>query len=62
MIDLKTINLVLGEFEDRGISRDTMIDAIETAMATAYKKEYGKRGQIVRAKLELDSGTVLFEQ
>ncbi|HFC10596.1 MAG TPA: transcription termination/antitermination protein NusA [Candidatus Kaiserbacteria bacterium] len=62
MIDLKTIKLVLGEFEDRGITRETMIDAIETAMATAYKKEYGKRGQIVRAKLELDSGTVVFEQ
>ena len=42
MIDLKTINAVLGEFEDRGISRATMIDAIENAMATAYKREYGK--------------------
>lgn len=62
MIDLKTIKLVLGEFEDRGISRETMVDAIETAMATAYKKEYGKRGQVVRAKLDLDSGTVSFEQ
>ncbi|VAW32902.1 Transcription termination protein NusA [hydrothermal vent metagenome] len=62
MIDLKTIKLVLGEFEDRGITRETMIDAIETAMATAYKKEYGKRGQVIRSKLELDSGTVIFEQ
>jgi len=62
MIDLKTINSVLGEFEDRGISRETMIDAIETAMATAYKKEYGKRGQVIRASLDLDAGTVSFEQ
>ncbi|HQU07778.1 MAG: hypothetical protein B7X04_02480 [Parcubacteria group bacterium 21-54-25] len=62
MIDLKTINSVLGEFEDRGITRSTMVDAIETAMATAYKKEYGKRGQIVRAILDLDTGTVSFEQ
>lgn len=62
MIDLKTINTVLGEFEDRGISRTTMIDAIESAMATAYKREYGKRGQVVRAKLDLDTGTVSFEQ
>lgn len=62
MIDLKTINTVLGEFEDRGISRATMIEAIESAMATAYKREYGKRGQIVRAKLDLNSGTVSFEQ
>ncbi len=62
MIDLKTINSVLGEFEERGITRDTMIGAIETAMATAYKKEYGKRGQVVRAKLDLNTGTVSFEQ
>lgn len=62
MIDLKTINSVLGEFEERGISRDTMIGAIESAMATAYKKEYGKRGQVVRAKLDLSTGTVSFEQ
>lgn len=62
MIDLKTINTVLGEFEDRGISRATMIDAIENAMATAYKREYGKRGQVVRAKLDLSTGTIAFEQ
>ncbi len=62
MIDLKTMSAVLGEFEDRGISRATMIDAIENAMATAYKREYGKRSQVVRAKLDLDTGTVAFEQ
>ncbi len=62
MIDLKTINSVLGEFEDRGITREVMVEAIETAMATAYKKEYGKRGQVVHAKLDLDTGTVSFEQ
>lgn len=62
MIDLKTINAVLGEFEDRGISRATMIDAIESAMATAYKREYGKRGQVIRAKLDLNTGTISFEQ
>lgn len=62
MIDLKTMGAVLGEFEDRGITRATMIDAIENAMATAYKREYGKRGQVVRAKLDLNSGTITFEQ
>ncbi len=62
MLDLKTIQSVLGEFEERGIARETMIDAIESAMATAYKKEYGKRGQVVRAKLDMNTGTVEFEQ
>ncbi len=62
MIDLKTINAVLGEFEDRGISRATMVEAIESAMATAYKREYGKRGQVVRSHLDLNTGTIAFEQ
>lgn len=61
-MDLKTINSVLGEFEERGITKETMVDAIEQAMATAYKKEYGKRGQVVRGMLDMDSGTVTFEQ
>ncbi len=62
MLDLKTINSVLGEFEERGIDRATMIEAIESAMAAAYKREYGKRGQVIRAKLDRDTGTVSFEQ
>jgi len=62
MIDLKTMGAVLGEFEDRGIGRETMIEAIESAMAAAYKREYGKRGQIVRAAFDLSTGTVAFEQ
>ena len=62
MLDLKTINAVLGEFEDRGISRATMVSAIESAMAMAYKKEYGKRGQVIRSKIDLNTGTISFEQ
>lgn len=62
MLDLKTINSVLVEFEERGISKETMVDAIEQAMATAYKKEYGKRGQVVRGMLDMNTGTVSFEQ
>jgi N utilization substance protein A len=62
MLDLKTIHLVLGEFEERGITKEVMIDAIESAMATAYKKEYGKRGQVIRGKLDMNTGTVTFEQ
>lgn len=62
MLDLKTINLVLAEFEERGITKEVMVDAIEQAMATAYKKEYGKRGQVVRGILDMNTGTVAFEQ
>ena len=39
-----------------------MVEAIESAMATAYKREYGKRGQVVHAKLDLNTGIISFEQ
>lgn len=63
MFDLKVIHSVLSEMEEeRGISREKMMDAIEQALATAYKKEYGKRGQIVRASFDLNTGTTNFNQ
>jgi N utilization substance protein A len=48
--------------EERGISKDKIIDAIEAALAAAYKKDYGKKGQIVRAKLDMDTGKSDFVQ
>jgi transcription termination/antitermination protein NusA len=63
MFDLKVINAVLGEMEEeRGIPRDRMIDAIEQSLATAYKKEFGKRGQIITCKFDLDGGGTIFNQ
>jgi len=63
MFDLKVINSVLAEMEEeRGIPRATMLDAIEQALATAYKKEFGKRGQIIRAHFDQNTGAAIFEQ
>ena len=63
MFDLKVINSVLTEMEEeRGIPREKMIDAIEQSLATAYKKEFGKRGQIITCKFDMDSGTTVFNQ
>ncbi len=63
MFDLKVINAVLVEMEEeRGIPREKMIDAIEQSLATAYKKEFGKRGQIITAKFDLNTGSTDFNQ
>ncbi len=63
MFDLKVMNSVLGELEEeRGIPRVKVLEAIEAALATAYKKEYAKRGQIIRAHLDLATGTTEFQQ
>jgi len=63
MLDLKVIHSVLEQLEEeRGIPREKVVEAIEDALATAYKKEYGKRGQIVRAHFDLDTGETSFQQ
>lgn len=63
MFDLKVIHSVLDQMEDeRGISREKMLDAIEQALATAYKKEFGKRGQIIRCHFDITSGATTFDQ
>ncbi|MEK7117050.1 MAG: transcription termination factor NusA [Patescibacteria group bacterium] len=63
MFDLKVINSVLDQLEEeRGIPKEKVIEAIEMALATAYKKEYGKRGQIIRASFDLRTGSVEMNQ
>jgi N utilization substance protein A len=63
MFDLKVIHSVLDQLEEeRGIPKEKILEAIEAALATAYKKEYGKKGQIVRAKFDLNTGTTEFLQ
>src|SRR3989344_2469281 len=61
--DLKTFQAALTELEvERGISKDKIIETIELALAAAYKKDYGKRGQIIRAQFDLASGDAKFSQ
>jgi len=63
MLDLKVINSVLSELEEeRGIKRESVIEAIGTALATAYKKEYGQRGQVIRAKFDITTGETEYYQ
>ena len=47
---------------DRGIPREKIMETIELALAAAYKKDYGKKGQIVRAKFDPKSGQAGFWQ
>ncbi|MDO8557713.1 MAG: transcription termination factor NusA [bacterium] len=48
--------------EEKGISRERVIETIEMAVAAAYKREYGRRGQIVRAKMDPETGVMSFTQ
>ncbi|HAT68217.1 MAG TPA: transcription termination/antitermination protein NusA [Candidatus Yonathbacteria bacterium] len=63
MLDLKTMGSALEQLEvERGIPREKIIEAIEQALAAAYKKDYGKKGQIVRAHFDTNSGKTEFVQ
>ncbi len=63
MIDLKNFGVILDQIvEEKGLSRERVIEAIEQAIAAAYKKDYGKRGQSIRAHLNLETGQVDFWQ
>ncbi|MEK7595949.1 MAG: transcription termination factor NusA [Patescibacteria group bacterium] len=63
MLDLKTLQSALEQLEaERGISKEQIIETIEMALAAAYKKEYGQRGQIIRAEFDVNTGKVKFHQ
>jgi N utilization substance protein A len=63
MMDLKILNSALEQLEeDREIPKEKILEAIETALAAAYKKDYGKKGQIIRGKFDLESGKTEFSQ
>src|SRR3989344_9360846 len=62
-MDLKSFTSAIQQIADeKGISREKIIETIEMALASAYKRDYGKRGQIVRASLEPETGKVVFRQ
>lgn len=63
LFDLKTLNSAFDELQqERGISRESVIDALATALAAAYRREYGKRGQIIRATFNPETGDLEFRQ
>ena len=63
MLDLKTFKSALEQLEEeRKIPQAKILEAIEQAMAAAYKKDYGKKGQIIRAKFDLETGKTDFYQ
>ena len=63
LFDLKSLNSALDELQqERGISRESVVEALSTALAAAYRREYGKRGQIIRATFSPATGDIEFRQ
>ena len=60
-MDIKSFKGALAQIaEERGITPEKIIETIEAAIATAYKKDYGKKGQKIKAKFNPVSGDVKF--
>ena len=62
-MDIKSFTSALAQIaEEKGISFEKTLEIIEVALAAAYKKDYGKKGQIIKAKLNPETGKLDFWQ
>jgi N utilization substance protein A len=62
-MDIKSFKGALAQIaEERGITPEKVIETIEAAIATAYKKDYGEKGQKIKAKFNPTSGDCKFWQ
>ncbi len=62
-MDLKTLNSAIERVAgEKGIDAGEVLNAVETAIAAAYKKEYRKKSEIVKSKFDLKTGKLQFWQ
>lgn len=63
MVDLKVFASAIAQIaEEKGIDSKKVLEVIEQAIAAAYKKDYGQKSQIIRAKLVPETGALKFWQ
>ena len=63
MFDIKQFILAIRQIaEEKGIPEESVLETVEAAIAAAYKRDYGKKGQIVRAKLDPETGDIKVSQ
>jgi N utilization substance protein A len=62
-MDLKNLKRAMEQIsEEKGIDSAFVLEAVESAIAAAYRKEYGKKGEIVKSKLNIKTGDLEFKQ
>lgn len=42
--------------EEKGIAKEKVLETIEMALAAAYKKDFGRKGQNIKVKFDLETG------
>jgi len=62
-MDLKDLKKAVDQIaKEKGLDSDKVIEAIESSVAAAYKKEYGKKSEIIRSEFDLNTGALKFWQ
>lgn len=58
-MDQKQFVLAINQVcEEKGISKEAAMEIVEAALASAYKKEYGEKGQIIKVNFDEVSGDI----
>jgi N utilization substance protein A len=57
MIDIKQFLSAIKQIaEEKGIAEESVLETVEAALAAAYKRDYGKKGQVIEVKLNPETG------
>lgn len=63
MFDLKTLKKAIDQIaEEKGIEPGKILEAIESSIAAAYRKEYAQKGELIKSKFDLKTGQLQFWQ
>ncbi len=59
MIDIRKIEAAINQISaEKKISREKLVEIIEAAIKTAYKKDFGNKDSNVNVKIDVESGTI----
>src|SRR3989338_2352735 len=62
-MDLKSLNRAVEQIaQEKGIAPEVVLEAVGSSIAAAYRKEYAKKGEIIKAKMDPKTGELNFWQ
>ncbi len=62
-MDIKSLGTAIDQIAaEKGIPSDRVLEAVESAIAAAYKREYRKKTEVIRSKFDLSTGNIKFWQ
>jgi len=63
MLDIKELSKAVRQVaEEKGLAPEVIIEAIESSIAAAYKRDYADRGGVIKCKLDEKAGALTFWQ